>query len=99
MTCRPPAGEDIADVVELQLYTQGEHGQGSDPVASYVTSGSPVVEELGMNLSASASGSYDVAYPKASFLRSAAIDLFFYLLLLSLSRRCAKIKIFLFVKV
>lgn len=69
LTCRPPPGADVTQVVTIQIYKSRDHGQVQEPLASYVTSGSPVVEALGAGWSASASGSYDVAHPKSAFLR------------------------------
>ena len=70
MTCRPPATEDVAQVLTLQVNKQRDNATGHDSVATYVTSGFPLVAKpLGVLLNAAVSGSYDNANPHAAFLR------------------------------
>ena len=74
ITCRPPATEDIAQVLTLQLKRLHEQSTGGhDTVATYATSGAPVVAQpLGVLLNAHVSGSYDTAHPHAALLRLVA---------------------------
>ena len=70
MTCRPPATDDIAQVLTLQVNKQRDDAAGHDSVATYVTSDSPLVANpLGALLNAHVSGSYDNAHPHSAFLR------------------------------
>ncbi|XP_076466002.1 uncharacterized protein LOC143297489 [Babylonia areolata] len=68
LTCRPPPATAIADVITIQVTKTRESDHSHVPLASYVTTHSPVAEALGVQLGASVSGHYDPSGPAASFL-------------------------------
>ncbi|XP_070207607.1 uncharacterized protein [Littorina saxatilis] len=68
LSCMPSQNENISQLVMLRMYRSRSGGPEKDPLATFLTNGSPVLEEKGVQLNASVSGFYNSSDPKSASL-------------------------------